>query len=905
MKPFSHKSDLFARKIYSSIFPVILLSLILSFHFGPVKTQCPDGITNYWTFNTDNPSITRDTIGNCDGNSGLNSSTAPTGQVGKASEFDGSRYVSFSNYPDYDWTSSLSVTLWCKFTSLSDQPMVMLGYDKTGSTHWWIGAEATTGRPSFYLYDDTRAGGGVIGSTTIHNNVWHFLAATYNASENSLRLYIDGVLVADSTKSYSNPFTADSDLGMGAMFRDGAWKYYYTGLLDEVALYDRALTSSEVVQLYTKGISRGSYCVLQASKPEIISEPLRGIQLGDTYNYDVEANGSPDPTYSLIVSPPGMTIIDITGEISWNPVETGTYNVLVQAQNMAGNTTQAFTVKVVDPCITGMLTYYTFEEGAGDMVSDDAYFIQGSLYNNPVWGSGVDGGGLTFNGSDQYMTFPDDQDLYDWSVGKSFSFELWCQSLETENELQVIIGRETVGSTHWWIGTQSTTGNAAFFLYDAGQNGGGLIGTSSINDGAWHHIAAVRDAATGHNKLYVDGVLEADSVFTYSTGFTSSSDVQVANFLQGSTHTYFFNGTLDEIAIYDKALSVAEVKEHYTKGVYNYGYCGNFTLAPDIISSPVTRCYVHQEYVYQVNALGVPAPTFNLTGAPAGLSISTFSGKISGIPTTAGEYSMTISANNASGNDIQTFTLEVMESCIDNTSFYFDLEETEGDVIYDAFSPLEGYLVNNPERTEGLVGNAIQFNGMDSRAYIPKDEEYDWSNTESFTLELWCLPGAVPELLQVMIGRDVPGSTHWWMGTSSNTGTGGEGLPVFYLFDAEREGGGVIGKSSIHDGNWHHLAAVRDGSSGHTLLYVDGELEADSARVYSNNFVADVQIQVANMYIDYANKYFYEGKLDEIALYKRALTADEIRGHYRHGLEGKDYCDAAQLGPFIILEPFH
>ena len=115
----------------------------------------------------------------------------------------------------------------------------------------------------------------------------------------------------------------------------------------------------------------------------------------------------------------------------------------------------------------------------------------------------------------------------------------------------------------------------------------------------------------------------------------------------------------------------------------------------------------------------------------------------------------------------------------------------------------------------------------------------------------------------------------------------------------------VVGKNSIHDGNWHHLAAVRDGNSGHTLLYVDGELQADSARTYMNNFVADVNIQVANLYIDYTNKYFYEGKLDEIAIYNRALTADEIRAHYRHGLSGADYCDAARLGPFIILEPFH
>jgi hypothetical protein len=874
------------------------LSLLFISNLLSLKAQCPNGITNYWTFNTDNPSITRDTIGTCDGSSGINSSTAPVGQVGKASNFNGSRYVNFPDYPSYAWTTSLSVTLWCNFTYLSDLPMVMIGYDRTGSTHWWIGAEASTGRPTFYLYDDTRTGDGVVGPSAINNNSWHFMAATYNASNSSLRLYIDGVLVADSTQTYSNPFTVDSDLGMGAMYRDAAWKYFYTGLLDEVALYNRALTVSEITQLYTKGLSKGSYCLQQTSKPVFISQPELGVQLGETYIYDVEATGLPDPTYSLIISQPGMTINDITGIITWNPVEAGTYNVLVQAMNIAGNTNQAFSVKVVNPCINKMLTYFTFEEDYGDITFDDAYFIQGTLYNDPLWGSGIKGSGLTFDGIDQYMSFSDDQGNYDWPVGKSFTFELWCQSQESLNELQVMLSRGTAASSNWWISTVSSSGNAAFFLYDAAHNGDGLIGTSSINDGEWHHIVGVRDAATGYNMLYVDGRLEADSVITYSSSFVSASDVQVANYLDGSSHKYFFNGTLDEIAIYERALTSAEITEHYTKGVYHYGYCGNFTLAPDITSSAVTRCYVNQEYIYQVVALGVPAPTFNLSGAPAGISINTFTGKISGIPTIPGEYTMTITAS-ASGSDVQIFTLEVLESCIGKTSFYFDFEEAEGDVIYDAFSPREGYLVNSPERTDGLVGNAIQFNGIDERAFILKEEEYDWLKNQSFTIELWCLPGAVTEELQVMIGRDVPGSTQWWMGTWRETG-----VPVFYLYDSNRDGGGVVGRNSIHDGSWHHVAAVRNGTSGHTLLFVDGELQADSVRTYANDFAADVNLQVANLYQDY-NRYFYEGKLDEIAIYKRALTADEIRGHFRHGLSGLNYCDAARLGPYIILEPFH
>ncbi len=71
--------------------------------------------------------------------------------------------------------------------------------------------------------------------------------------------------------------------------------------------------------------------------------------MGELYQYDVEANGSPLPTFSLVSAPQGMDIDSISGLIEWTPQSAGEFEVEVQAENTSGSDTQVYTLMVSTP----------------------------------------------------------------------------------------------------------------------------------------------------------------------------------------------------------------------------------------------------------------------------------------------------------------------------------------------------------------------------------------------------------------------------------------------------------------------------------------------------------------------------------------------------------------------------
>ncbi|HEX2877903.1 MAG TPA: Ig domain-containing protein, partial [Polyangiaceae bacterium] len=81
--------------------------------------------------------------------------------------------------------------------------------------------------------------------------------------------------------------------------------------------------------------------------PVISSEPVTTATEDAPYQYDVEATGTPTPTYSLTTSPGGMTIDANTGIIAWTPTSTGSFPVTVLASNgVAPNDEQSFAIEV-------------------------------------------------------------------------------------------------------------------------------------------------------------------------------------------------------------------------------------------------------------------------------------------------------------------------------------------------------------------------------------------------------------------------------------------------------------------------------------------------------------------------------------------------------------------------------
>ena len=94
--------------------------------------------------------------------------------------------------------------------------------------------------------------------------------------------------------------------------------------------------------------------------PTITSMPATGAEVNQPYSYLAQASSLGDVTWSLNVTPTGMSIDSASGLITWTPTVTGTFSVEVQAANLGGATTQAFTINVFDFAFFGQLYWTEF-----------------------------------------------------------------------------------------------------------------------------------------------------------------------------------------------------------------------------------------------------------------------------------------------------------------------------------------------------------------------------------------------------------------------------------------------------------------------------------------------------------------------------------------------------------------
>lgn len=249
----------------------------------------------------------------------------------------------------------------------------------------------------------------------------------------------------------------------------------------------------------------------------------------------------------------------------------------------------------------------TYEDSAGD---NDATCTTGNCPASED--TGIVGGAQTFDGSTDALNVPDD-DVFDWGPDESFSFELWmqgndqtCAGSGNENN-EVFIGRANDSDLQLWLGCLAGTKKAAFKVQDPDDSVLALRDESGpdLNDGEWHHIVGVHDATAGAIRLYVDGVERDTANVDYTTGFASDTDINIGWLeLPGSVSNFNFNGTLDEVAVYNQALTPEEIERHYAYGDNaGLGYCvgePGITLATEA-SPTVIRPGETVDFTYNVS----------------------------------------------------------------------------------------------------------------------------------------------------------------------------------------------------------------------------------------------------------------------------------------------------------------
>ncbi|MFC1604601.1 kelch repeat-containing protein [Planctomycetota bacterium] len=190
------------------------------------------------------------------------------------------------------------------------------------------------------------------------------------------------------------------------------------------------------------------------------------------------------------------------------------------------------------------------------------------------------------------------------------------------------------------------------------------------------------------------------------------------------------------------------------------------------------------------------------------------------------------------------------------------LDETAGDIAYDSVGDHDSTLNGNPfwQPAGGMYAGALEFDGIDD--YVETDFILDPAKG-SLSAFAWIYSGAPGQVIISQTG-DFGGT---WLGIDPSEGKLITGFSDIYF-------GVLVSETVITDGQWHHVGLVYDLDFLHRLLYVDGVLVAEDATVVSG-MPSDGGLYIgASKDLDSTS--FFSGFIDDVRIYKKALTAEEI-----------------------------
>ena len=210
-----------------------------------------------------------------------------------------------------------------------------------------------------------------------------------------------------------------------------------------------------------------------------------------------------------------------------------------------------------DPGTNGLAGAWSFDEGSGTTVMDSSGNGRNGTIVDATWEAGRQGSALLFNGTSAYVNIDGYKGINAVdSVQQAFTIANWVKTTSDTGDTEMVT----------WGASTGTATRLTWRVHEGRvrteHNAGNLRGNTYVNDGEWHHVALVVTEGANlrpeNTRLYVDGA--EDSTFsgdddTYQ--LVAEHDVRIG--MSGPQDGRYFPGSLDEVMIYDRALSTAEI----------------------------------------------------------------------------------------------------------------------------------------------------------------------------------------------------------------------------------------------------------------------------------------------------------------------------------------------------------
>jgi hypothetical protein len=511
--------------------------------------------------------------------------TYGTGVFGQAGVFNGSSsYVDLPNL-GISGSQARTVSLWVKLNSIPPSSVDQLYSQGTNNNNEAFNIQTTTAGKIQVSY----AGKEINSSTTLSLNTWYNVVVIYKGGAvetlSNTDIYINGIqeTVVDGggvATGIANTINSDYSLG----YRRNISTLFYDGSIDQVRFFNTALTPLEVEALYTEElcICDGTVDTLDilgdgsciATYQFFLQPQNRWYHLCVTYDR-VSAKIYIDGSYVNQIS--DTTDLSLVDAISMgaNPYADQQYYVgeidQVRIFNKALNSSEVTTLYNETACTkvtrtagatqilgdSSCIAYYKL-----DGTADDETGTYNGTFTNPNYGNGEFDFAGVFNGSSSWIANSP-------NIGFGQSISMWFDVNSGISVGNLGLWSQSVNGGLVWAGANVSWNGSNFYFSMFIRNSAyryQSAGIISVNAG-WNHIVFTFDNNAGYSAWLNNSELTMTDSLVSGTVSSFPSGTTTIGRQWGNNDDYYFNGSIDQIRIFNKAISPSEVTTLYNEGI--------------------------------------------------------------------------------------------------------------------------------------------------------------------------------------------------------------------------------------------------------------------------------------------------------------------------------------------------
>ncbi|MDZ8052907.1 MAG: LamG-like jellyroll fold domain-containing protein [Aulosira sp. ZfuCHP01] len=550
---------------------------VIADYDGANLASIDDGLIARWQFDEGSGLTATDTIGSNNGTLLNNPQWSTTGKVNGSLRFDGvDDYVSISSNPSLNLSGgTFTQSLWI-YSNITDNAYHgVLGYQPVAGNNQRY--------PGIWIYNQTQIHAGFgdgsnwnafTTGNVLKTNAWNHVATSFDGT--TYKAYVNGQEVYSTTDFAGRKPYATQQLNIGRVDNN------FSGQIDDVRIYNRALSAADIASLAQLGTPNPGVISLEtnaiavnegngtATVTVLRQQGSDGTVTVDYRTVDNSAIADADYTRrsGTLTFAPGETSKSVTIPILDDTLTEGNETFGFAIDNITGGATlsapQTAEITIVDnenSTSTGLVGYWKLDETSiGATVVDSSGFSNNGSHVNITSPSGpstnvpllnfTDPNSLTFDGVDDYVSISSNPSL-NLSSG-NFTQSAWIYSKITNNGYYGVLGYQPGGAVNQrypgiWIYNQTQI-HAGF---GDGSNWNAFTTGNVLKTNAWNHVATSFDGTT--YKAYVNG----QEVYS-TTDFAGRKPYATQQLNIGRVDNNF-SGQIDDVRIYNRALTAADI----------------------------------------------------------------------------------------------------------------------------------------------------------------------------------------------------------------------------------------------------------------------------------------------------------------------------------------------------------